>query len=83
MAADEADSSRFVSVAIEFGATRKVRRTLTSNCLVREEPLLRIPFEWKTSVILQSLGRKAYGLSPRADRFNYRRGQESERDYVA
>jgi hypothetical protein len=33
-------------------------------------------------VVLQALGRKAYGLSPRADRFNYRRRQKSERDHM-
>ena len=55
----------------------------TSNCLVRKEPLLRIPFDRETSVILQALGRKAHGLSPATDRFNYRRRQESERDHVA
>ena len=56
---------------------------IASNCLFRKELLLRIPFEWETSVILQALGRKCDGLSPYADRFNYRRRQESERDHMA
>ena len=53
------------------------------NALVREELLLRIPFDWEISVVLQALGRKVRGLSPRADRFNYRRRQQSERDHMA
>ena len=60
---------------------RAARRA--ENALVREESLLRIPFDWEISVVLQALGRKAHGLSPRADRFNYRRRQESERDHMA
>lgn len=55
----------------------------TTNYLVRKEPVLRVPFDRKTRVILQALGRKAHGLSPGADRFNYRRRQESERDHMA
>jgi hypothetical protein len=53
------------------------------SALIRKEPLLRIPIDRKTSVIFQTLGRKADGLSPHADRFNYRRRQESERDHMA
>ena len=45
--------------------------------------LLRIPFDWETSMVLQALGRKAHGLLPCADRFNYRRRQKSERDHMA
>ena len=33
--------------------------SVPKNALVREELLLRIPFDWETSVILQALGRKA------------------------
>ena len=53
------------------------------NALVREELLLRIPLDWETSVVLQALGSEADGLSPSADRFNYRRRQKSERDHMA
>jgi hypothetical protein len=52
------------------------------NALVREELLLRIPFDWEICVALQALGRKAHGLSPHADRFNYPRRKESERDHM-
>ena len=34
-------------------------------------------------MILQALGRKAHGLSPATDRFNYSWRQESERYHVA
>ena len=60
-----------------------VESLIVSNCLVRKKPLLRIPFDWETGVVLQTLGRQADGLSPHADRFNYRRRQESERDHMA
>ena len=74
---------------MKFGATthaagaddRAAHRA--ENALVREELLLRIPLDWEIGVVLQALGRKAYGLSPCADRFNYRRCQKSERDHMA
>jgi hypothetical protein len=53
------------------------------NALIREELLLCIPFDWEISVVLQALGRKVHGLSPHADRFNYRRRQQSERNHMA
>ena len=69
---------------MKFGATRKVQSELIApNCLVRKKPLLRIPIDGETGVILQAHGRKADGLSPHADRFNYSRRQESERYHVA
>ena len=43
----------------------------------------RIPFDREISAILQALGGTAHSLSPRADRFNYRRRQKSERDHMA
>jgi len=45
--------------------------------------LLRIPFDRESSVILQALGRKSDRLSPHANRFNYRRRQESEWNHMA
>jgi hypothetical protein len=53
------------------------------DALIREELLLRIPFDWEIGVVFQALGRKANRLSPRADRFNYRRRQKSERNHMA
>ena len=89
MAAPDADSWPFVSVAMKFGATRKRcgsrdrAAQRAENALVREELLLRIPFDWEISVVLQALGRKAHGLSSHADRFNYCRRQESQWNHMA
>src|SRR5208337_1334731 len=52
-AVHNANSARFVSVAIKFGATRKVQPELiASNRLVRKKTLLCIPFGREASVIL-------------------------------
>jgi len=53
--------------------------------LVREEFLAAHPIRLgRLAWILQALGRKAHGLSSsRADRFNYRRRQKSERHHMA
>ena len=71
---------------MKFGATRKCAVEPIDRVEMpspKAALLLRIPFDWETGVILQALGRKADGLSPRANRFNYRRRQKSERDHMA